>query len=159
MFINIYLLPKNSWYLTKKNHRYNIYSYCNIQRFRCDACLLSDVHWLEIRTVLFFLYYVHIYSGLKKQTTVYFCCIESQNRALLGKSMIHGETEEKSPYIWSIITASWEGEIYTMKIFDRKLRFAYDCRNSFVVVVIRPFNMHLDFWKSRSWKIKVCFKP
>ena len=28
-----------------------------------------------------------------------FCCIESQNRALLGKSMIHGETEEKSPYI------------------------------------------------------------
>ena len=59
LFINIYLLPKNSWYLTKKNHRYNIYSYCNIQRFRCDACLLSDVHWLEIRTVLFFLYYVH----------------------------------------------------------------------------------------------------
>ena len=21
----------------------------------------------------------------------------------------------------------------------------------------RPFNLHLDFWKSRSWKIKVCF--
>ena len=24
---------------------------------------------------------------------------------------------------------------------------------------IRPFNLHLDFWKLRSWKIKVCFKP
>ena len=23
----------------------------------------------------------------------------------------------------------------------------------------RPFNLHLDFWKSRSWEIKVCFKP
>ena len=22
----------------------------------------------------------------------------------------------------------------------------------------RPFNLHLDFWKPRSWKIKVCFK-
>ena len=22
----------------------------------------------------------------------------------------------------------------------------------------RPFNLHLDFWKSRSWKIKVCFE-
>ena len=43
-------------------------------------------------------YYVHIF-WVEKQTTVYFCCIESQNRALLGKSMIHGETEEKSPYI------------------------------------------------------------
>ena len=21
----------------------------------------------------------------------------------------------------------------------------------------RPFNLHLDFWKSRSWEIKVCF--
>ena len=25
--------------------------------------------------------------------------------------------------------------------------------------LIRPFNLHLHFWKSRSWKIKVCFKP
>ena len=25
--------------------------------------------------------------------------------------------------------------------------------------MIRPFNLHLHFWKSRSWKIKVCFKP
>ena len=23
----------------------------------------------------------------------------------------------------------------------------------------RPFNLNLDFWKSRSWEIKVCFKP
>ena len=23
----------------------------------------------------------------------------------------------------------------------------------------RPFNLHLDFWKSRSWEIKICFKP
>ena len=23
----------------------------------------------------------------------------------------------------------------------------------------RPFNLHLDFWKSRSWEIKVLFKP
>ena len=23
----------------------------------------------------------------------------------------------------------------------------------------RPFNLHLDFWKSRSLEIKVCFKP
>ena len=23
----------------------------------------------------------------------------------------------------------------------------------------QPFNMHLDFWKWRSWEIKVCFKP
>ena len=25
--------------------------------------------------------------------------------------------------------------------------------------LFQPFNLHLDFWKSRSWKIKVCFKP
>ena len=24
---------------------------------------------------------------------------------------------------------------------------------------LRPFNQHLDFWKSRSWEIKVCFRP
>ena len=23
----------------------------------------------------------------------------------------------------------------------------------------QPFNLHLDFWKWRSWEIKVCFKP
>ena len=23
----------------------------------------------------------------------------------------------------------------------------------------RPFNVHLDFWKSRSWEIKIWFKP
>ena len=23
----------------------------------------------------------------------------------------------------------------------------------------RPFNLHLDFWKSRSWEINVCFNP
>ena len=24
---------------------------------------------------------------------------------------------------------------------------------------LQPFNLHLDFWKWRSWEIKVCFKP
>ena len=28
-----------------------------------------------------------------------------------------------------------------------------------VSVDVRLFILHLDFWKSRSWKIKVCFKP
>ena len=30
---------------------------------------------------------------------------------------------------------------------------------SFFVCVSLPFNLYLDFWKSRSLEIKVCFKP
>ena len=69
-------------------------------RYMDGSILIDDVSKLyEKKTLKNIVFTMCIYSGLKKQTTVYFCCIESQNRALLGKSMIHGETEEKSPYI------------------------------------------------------------
>ena len=48
---------------------------------------------------------------------------------------------------------SWPGPSMNITNLSKKLL------NGLVSGHSRSFNLHLDFWKSRSWKIKVCFKP
>ena len=59
------------------------------------------------------------------------------------------------------VQIKWQGlsgEINSCDILKEFLTVLFDFFFD-VVFDIRPFNLHLDFWKSRSWEIKVCFTP
>ena len=48
-------------------------------------------------------------------------------------------------------------------VYDKAIFVLFAGHVLFAAVLVhkdkRSFNLHLDFWKSRSWEIKVCFNP